>query len=44
MHGGGGVPLGACVGVVCGGAASGCAGLDAVYDEVIGHCACGVEQ
>jgi hypothetical protein len=33
MRGGGGVRLGACVRAVCGGAASGCAGLDAVNEE-----------
>jgi hypothetical protein len=32
MRGGGGVQLGACVGALCGGAASGCAGFDAVYE------------
>jgi hypothetical protein len=35
MRGGGGVQLGACVGAVCGGAASGCAGFDALYEEEI---------
>jgi hypothetical protein len=33
MHGGGGVHVGACVGAVCVGAASGCAGFDAVDEE-----------
>jgi hypothetical protein len=33
MRGGGGVQLGACVGALCEGAASGCAGLDAVDEE-----------
>jgi hypothetical protein len=32
MRGGGGVQLRACVGAVCGGAASGRAGFDAVYE------------
>jgi hypothetical protein len=32
MQGGGGVHLGACVGAVCGGTASGRAGFDAVYE------------
>jgi hypothetical protein len=33
MRGGGGVQLGACVGAVCGGTASGCAGYDAVNEQ-----------
>jgi hypothetical protein len=33
VRGGVGVQLGACVGAVCGGAASGCAGFDAVHEE-----------
>jgi hypothetical protein len=33
MRGGGGVQLGACVGAVRGGAASGCAGFDTVYEK-----------
>jgi hypothetical protein len=32
VRGGGGVHLGACVGTVFGGAASGCAGFDVVYE------------
>jgi hypothetical protein len=32
MQGGGGVQLGACVGAVCGGAASGRAGFHVVYE------------
>jgi hypothetical protein len=35
MRGDGGVHLGVCVGAVCGGAASGCAGFDAVYEKVM---------
>jgi hypothetical protein len=34
VRGGGGVQLGACVGVVCSGAASG-AGFDAEYEEMM---------
>jgi hypothetical protein len=45
MRGGGGVQLGACVGAVCEGAASGRAGFDAVGDDAaIGQCASGVVQ
>jgi hypothetical protein len=33
MLGGGGVQLGVCVGAECGGAASGCAGFDAVDEQ-----------
>jgi hypothetical protein len=35
MRGGGSVQLGACEGAVCGGAARGRAGFDAVYEEEI---------
>jgi hypothetical protein len=35
MRGGGGVQLGMCVGVVSGGATSGCEGFDAVNEELM---------